>query len=50
MIACDFCRKLAEKHDDTIFIAAPGGMVHICDECVADCVTTVAANRREGAE
>ena len=45
-IACDFCLKLAERHEDVIFVEAPSRMVHICEECIADAVDTVAARKK----
>lgn len=46
-VVCDFCSKRADRHDDQIFIAAPSKIAHICDECVEDCVTAIAAAREQ---
>lgn len=46
-IACDFCGKPAEKHDDPIFVAAPSGLVHICEECVQVAADVIAARKKE---
>jgi hypothetical protein len=47
-IACDFCLKQAERNDDLVFIAAPSGLAHICEECVGLAVAVVAARKKEG--
>lgn len=31
-IACDFRKKLADRHEETVCVAAPGGLAHICEE------------------
>lgn len=44
-IACDFCLKQAERNEDIIFLAAPSGLAHICEECVADCLNVIARKK-----
>lgn len=49
-VACDFCHKLAERHDDIQFVAAPSGLAHICEGCVEACRAVVAARKAEAEE
>jgi hypothetical protein len=36
-VACDFCKRLAERHDGTLFLESASGLAHICEGCVATC-------------
>lgn len=44
-IACDYCLKVAEKHEEAIFVASPSGLVHICDGCIELAMATVKEKR-----
>lgn len=47
-IACDFCRRLVDRHEDVIFVESPSKLVHICEECINDAVNVVAVKKKEG--
>lgn len=47
MIVCDFCSKPADRHDEVIFVAAPSGLAHICEQCAELAVAVVAQRKVE---
>lgn len=47
-VKCDFCGKTKDERE--LLFQAPGGMTHVCDECVQKMGTFLAVKRVEGSK
>lgn len=46
-IACDFCLRMVDRHEDVIFVESSSKLAHICEHCINDAALVVAAKKKE---